>query len=282
MASSGPASTDFISYILYRLSSVGFTVTRDHASNRFRANDATDGAFLENVPMGEDTGLKGAFLIFSNIPMLLVVFAAILKANNTKSRNQRTAYLFCATLFFFGMIISTFYHTCQSIGVCIGQSFHTWQLSDHSTANLCIVAIILIIISDDDPIFYAVAGVGYIVLSVLFVIADPVSVRSSIQIITVGAALAFVKYALVDQGRFESFEQRFSVKWATAGAIFGTLGSAFYIFDAGPSYYWAHGSWHVASAIAELCLFMAFTADVSVFACCSPQNRVTRGHTRTL
>lgn len=234
------------------------TVTLDHVFNGVGTNGDI---LLENVRVGHDTGIKSVLLVFSNFITLLFIFSAIRKAKATSDINRKACLYFVTTLMFFGMIISIFYHTCQSTGICIGASFTQWQINDHFTANLSVVSAILLAITIDDVIFYSIGGVSYIISSILLVSRDPLSVVPTIQIVGIGLILALYKHLLIDQGRITGNISRFSLKWIFFGILTAVVGSAFYIFDTGSNYFWAHSMWHLSSSLSALFILWGCTVD---------------------
>lgn len=251
-----------ISALFAHLRKFGMTVTDDHVSMSI---ESQHDAVLENVRVGHDTGLKSVMLVFSNFITLAFVFVAIQKAKNSATRERRGCLYFVSTLMLFGMLISIFYHTCQSTGVCIGVPFEQWQINDHFTANLSVVSAILLVITIDDLLFYASAGVAYIIVSVLLVSSDPLSVLPTIQIVGLGSILGLVKHLLVDQGKITGSHKRFSIGWLIAGFVTAVAGSAFYMFDSGSNYFWAHSSWHVSSSTSALFIVLGCTADTPIY-----------------
>lgn len=249
-------------YLLSHLRKFGMTVTNEHVSTTLASERDV---LLENVRVGHDTGLKSALLVFSNFITLAFIFVAIQKAKNARTSDRKACLYFVATLMFFGMIISIFYHTCQSTGICIGAEFERWQINDHFTANLSVVSAILLVITVDDVLFYSSAGVAYIIISVLLVSSDPLSVVPTIQIVGLGGILGLVKHVMIDQGRITGDQARFSLRWIALGILTAVAGSAFYIFDSGTIYFWAHSAWHVASSVSALFIFLGCTADTPVY-----------------
>lgn len=254
--------TNVFSTILTRLRKFGMTVTKEHVSVSLESDRDM---LLEYVRVGHDTGLKSALLVFSNFVTLAFILVAIQKAKNSRTRERSSCLYFVSTLMFFGMIISIFYHTCQSTGICIGIAFEQWQINDHFTANLSIVSAILLVITVDDIVFYSSAGVAYIIISILLVSSDPLSVLPTVQVIGLGCIMGLVKHVLIDQGRITGNQARFSVKWIVFGILTAVVGSGFYMFDSGANYYWAHSDWHLASSLSALFIFLGCTADTPVF-----------------
>lgn len=251
------------SYLLSHLRKFGMTVTNEHLSTSIEADRDV---LLQNVRVGHDTGMKAVLLIFSNFTTLAFIFVAIQKAKNSKLNDRKACLYFVATLMLFGMMISTFYHTCQSTGICIGVEFEQWQINDHFTANLSVVSAILLIITTDDILFYSSAGVAYIIISVLLISSDPLSVVPTIQIVALGCILGLVKYVMIDQGRITNDHARFSIKWIIFGILTAVTGSAFYIFDSGTNYFWAHSCWHEASSLSALFILLGCTANIPLYA----------------
>jgi len=254
--------SNVFSTVLVRLRQFGMTVTNEHVSLSLENNQDV---LLENVRVGHDTGLKSALLVFSNFVTLAFILVAIQKAKNSRTRERKSCLYFVSTLMFFGMIISILYHTCQSTGICIGSAFEQWQINDHFTANLSVVSAILLVITIDDVLFYSSAGVAYIIISVLLVSSDPLSVLPTIQIVGLGCILGLVKHVLIDQGQITGTQARFSVKWIILGVLTAMAGSAFYIFDSGASYFWAHSVWHLVSSISAMFILLGCTADTPVY-----------------
>lgn len=180
------------------------------------------------------------------------------------------------------MVVSMFYHTCQTTSVCFHLGLERWTISDHFTAPALLAAIAIATVNSysidavmqhfrqawavgttavtkgEFPELFArdaalnykwTAGItwAYVIVTFLSTMCHPYSMQNFLIVIAFGMCVILFKIAIIDNGNPENIQRRISLPDFITGLVLIAISLVYFVLD-GFFYYWQfHSLWHLFS-----------------------------------
>lgn len=220
----------------------------------------------EVTEVQEPVGLV-LYMLFSNFFGLLVVIQAYYFA--WRDPRYRLFTLIYGTAILASVVVSFFYHLCQSASACVILDFHRWRLFDHITATNSVSVNVLLLAGRSVTAWIGPISFVYLGFTIFCVFAFPFDIRASVTVLVGGFVLVLVARLVVLRGApfgrpigKHRFVSQVSWPYLLLSLFFIAVGVLLYaVLDSDEDYPLTHPSWHSLIYVASWALFMGLMRD---------------------